>query len=79
MKYAWYVLKKPRNSLSFSRAGCNINGFCMSRIDKIYICSKLDKYDSNVKIIAGSAYSDHMLVKITLVKRREKKGLQAKD
>ena len=70
VKDAWYVLKKPRNSLSFSRAGYNINGFCMSRIDRIYISSKLEKYGNNVEIIAGSAYSDHMSVKITLVNQR---------
>ena len=34
VKDAWYVLKKPQNLLSFSRAGCNINGFRMSHIDR---------------------------------------------
>ena len=70
VKDAWYVLKKPRSSLRFSRAGCNINGYCMSRIDRIYISSELEKYGSNVEIIAGSAYSDHMPVSITLVTQR---------
>ena len=56
VKDAWYVLKKPRSSLSFSRAGCSINGFCMSRIDRIYISSELEKYGNNVEIIAGSDY-----------------------
>ena len=27
VKDAWYVLKKPRSSLSFSRVRCSINGF----------------------------------------------------
>ena len=68
VKDAWYVLKKPRSSLCFSRAGCNMfNGFCMSCIDRIYISSELEKYGSNVEIIAGSTYSDHMPVTITLV------------
>ena len=62
VKDVWYVLKKSRSSLSFSRAGCSINGFCMSRIDRIYISSELEKYGNNVEIIAGSAYSDHMPV-----------------
>ena len=73
VKDAWYVLKKPRSSLCFSRAGCNMNGFCMSRIDRIYISSELEKYGSNVEIIAGSAYFDHMSVTITLVNQRRKK------
>ena len=74
VKDAWYVLKKLRSSLCFSRAGCNMNGFCMSRIDRIYISLELEKYGNNVEIIAGSAYSDHMPVKIMLVNQREKKG-----
>ena len=73
VKDAWYVLKNPRSSLCFSRAGCNMNGFCMSRIDRIYISSELEKYGSNVEIIVGSAYSDHIPVKITLVNKRGKK------
>ena len=73
VKDVWYVLKKPRSSLSFSRAGCSINGFCMSRIDRIYISSELEKYGKNVEIIAGSAYSDHMPVQITLVNQRRPK------
>ena len=40
VKDAWHVIKKPRSSLSFSRAGCSMNGFCMSRIDRIYISSE---------------------------------------
>ena len=50
-----------------------MNGFCMSRIDRIYISSELEKYGSNVEIIAGSAYSDHMPVTITLGNQRRKK------
>ena len=42
----------------------------MSRIDRIYISSELEKYGNNVEIIAGSAYSDHMPVQITLVNQR---------
>ena len=68
-KDAWHVLNKPWSSLSFSRAGCSINGICMSCIDRIYISSKLEKFGINVEIIAGSAYSDHMLVKIMLVRQ----------
>ena len=47
-----------------------MNGFCMSRIHRIYISSELEKFRTNVEIIAGSPYSDHMLVKITLVRQR---------
>ena len=53
-----------------SRAGCNMHGFCMSRINKIYISPALEKFGTNVEIIAGSAYSDHMPVKITLEMQR---------
>ena len=70
VKDAWHVIKKPRSSLSFSRAGCSMNGFCMSRIDRIYISSELEKFGTDVEIIAGSAYSDHMPVKITLETER---------
>ena len=73
VKDAWYVLKKPRSSLSFSRVGCSINGFCMYRIHRRYISSELEKYGKNVEIIAGSAYSDHMPVQITLVNQRRPK------
>ena len=48
VKDAWHVLKKPLSSLSFSREGCNMNGFCMSRIYKIYITTELEKYGTNV-------------------------------
>ena len=72
MKDAWYVLKKPQSSLSFSRVG-GINGFCISRIDRIYISSELEKYGKNVEIIVGSAYSDQMPIKITLVNQRGQK------
>ena len=47
-----------------------MNGFCMSRIDRIYISAKLKKFGTNVEIIASSAYFDHMLVKLTLVRQR---------
>ena len=50
-----------------------MNGFCMSRIDRIYISLELEKYGNNVEIIAGSTYSDHMLVTIMLVNQRRKK------
>ena len=53
VKDAWYALQKHRNSLILSRVGCNINGFCMSRIDRIYISAELEKYGSNVEIITG--------------------------
>ena len=45
----------------------------MSHIDRIYISSELEKYGNNVEIIAGSAYSDHMPVQITLVNQRRPK------
>ena len=48
VKDAWHVIKKPRSSLSFSRAGCSMNGFCMSRIDRIYISSELEKFGTDV-------------------------------
>ena len=70
MKVAWHVLKKPQSSPSFSRVACSMNGFCMSRIVKFYISSKMENFRTNVEIIAGSPYSDHMLVKITLVRQR---------
>ena len=73
VKDAWYLLKKPRSSLSFSRAGCRINDICMSCIDRIYISSELEKYGNNVEIIVRSAYSDHMPIKITLVNQRRPK------
>ena len=63
----------PQSSLCFSRASCSINGFCVSLINKIYLSSELEKYGSNVEIITGSAYSDHMSVMITLVNQRRKK------
>ena len=66
VKFAWHVTKKSWGSRSFSKAGCNMNGFCMSRIEKIYISSELENFGTNVEIVAGSAYSDHMPVKITL-------------
>ena len=47
-----------------------MHGFCMSRIDRIYISPALEKFGTNVEIIAGSAYSDHMPVKITLETQR---------
>ena len=70
VKDAWYVLKRPKSSLSFLRVGYNINGFCMSLINRIYINSKLEKYGNDVEIVASSAYSDHMSIKITLVNQR---------
>ena len=42
----------------------------MCRIDRIYISPELEKFGTNVEIIAGSAYSDHMPVKITLETQR---------
>ena len=47
-----------------------MHGFCMSCIDRTYISPELEKFGTNVEIITGSAYSNHMPVKITLETQR---------